>query len=477
MSRVLVKPVVKSRAAPPEKTHVDRVELEQQVQHLEWVVRSTRLALSEKDDELRVAVGREAAGRKEAEGLRAKVQALHGVRALTVSSQREVTAVRSELASSREEATQLRSQLDETYAKLENAVAENAANVAVVTTLANRLATVEAQALEAAEAGRVKDASIAAEKRGVAAAREDVARLASEREALTSTRDQLESDAREAKMLEAALRANLQESKTTVRLLEEQVVRLKEQVATRRTETSQMAQLKTDVQRLVRLLSSTAEYHNFGAVFEEDGSAYVGMLDDAVLYGKNTVPLRNSKPFSSSVLQDHREQAWAAFAAYARYYGASADPVPPPDREAEGWVPSKAMDAAISFHSTTVPGLPFEAIQSFLRATNAAWCDREKKKCTRLRVAFERRIDDILRKTQHGLSYDKVLLKREVHRLRRSLDECRSKTVLKGRSKKKSKLPTNDSMDHAAKDNLLAASLAAVNAIADDDVPPSSPAR
>ena len=95
----------------------------------------------------------------------------------------------------------------------------------------------------------------------------------------------------------------------------------------------------------------------------------------------------------------------------------------------------RAVLAARDFHQTHVPAVPFEVIREFLQKTNAAWLARERSHCARLHAAFQARIDDMFRKTQHGMPYDKVVAHRENAKLRDELKKARAKH-LKGRPKK-----------------------------------------
>ena len=173
------------------------------------------------------------------------------------------------------------------------------------------------------------------------------------------------------------------------------------------------------------------------------------------------------------------EREWSAFAALAETHGANGDPVVA-HKEDANWVPRKAVLAAREFHQTHIPAVPFDVIREFLHKTNGVWLQREKSHCTRLHAAFQKRIDDMFRKTQHGMPYDKVLHEREVNKLKDELKKARAKH-LKGRPKKPVSRKFPDApqrwfsdMRSSARDELLTASLNAVEKIASDRITISS---
>ena len=72
-----------------------------------------------------------------------------------------------------------------------------------------------------------------------------------------------------------------------------------------------------------------------------------------------------------------------------------------------------------------MPHSSFEPIVGFLRAMNKAWRRREMRHCERLRAAFQDRLDEVVRKTQHDQPMEVVRKNAEIARLKKQLSDWR----------------------------------------------------
>ena len=123
--------------------------------------------------------------------------------------------------------------------------------------------------------------------------------------------------------------------------------------------------------------------------------------------------------------------------------------------------PTEALKNAIEFHQHKIPHVPFDCIREFLHKMNGAWLDREQRHCERLEASYRRRLDEFQRVTQHGIPYEKIEADKEIAKLKAELKKVR-RSRLKGRPSSRVERSSVKSMRFQARDELLAASLSAM---------------
>lgn len=440
---------------------VDRYALEKRVRVLERALAQARAKSTSQDEALGRAQSRGERLEDEVEALRSKVCGLRGVRDLAEGAQREIERHKAEAREARSRVVEAGARAEELEAKCDALKRERDDALAM--------------ACEEKEHGERAAQLLrqSHEERDLALAATDAARAEAAQTALaveSSRREQgealdrvanLEAAGASAARLETTLREGLAAARQAAAAAEARADRAERDASRSRIDNAEVDQLRSDVRRLVQLLASTSEFRDLAAALGDEPRSYVGPRT----------------PSEAPRCGTCRDADWATFADVAARHGATEDPLT--SQESLEWAPASAVAAARRFREGNAPGLPFEAVRAFLRETNEAWLKRERRKTAQLKAAFQRRIDDIFRKTQHGLPYDKVRHDRELDRLKTKLRETRAKYHLKGRPKKTvdrrlpgrhrdddAPLTIPTTMSHAARDNLLSASLLAMNSIA-----------
>ena len=177
--------------------------------------------------------------------------------------------------------------------------------------------------------------------------------------------------------------------------------------------------------------------------------------------------------------EDPTEQEWSEMQVLSDSYPTNREPTDEPRGEGDAWVPRETLSAAKEFHARMMPHSSFEPIVGFLRAMNKAWRRREMRHCERLRAAFQDRLDEVVRKTQHDQPMEVVRKNAEIARLKKQLSDARYAS-LHSKSKKKAsergRMPpdrrrTLEKMSMAlSKDQLLEASLHTVEKLSKEIV-------
>ena len=486
---------------PPDSSYekalqIDRSHLEGQVRHFEREVRSMRLQLAEKDEALGAYQAREAASLQTLESLRARLAAYQGVRELTEATETANGSLRGQLKDAYEASARSKSELDATAALLGQSCDEAARARDAAERLSVELARCDGERREA-EAALARAAEDVAASKVLLGDTEQRLRSASrEADELRARCLDLERARAEAAAAEDHARGETLAARRACDVAEADARAARDRAWEHHLKVAETKALGVDLQRLVRLLASTREYRAFGALWRDSdvdvgggdafpgGCSYVGP-GAAAPFADDDAPADapsawRDAPRDPPPSAEDLEREWSAFAALAEAHGANGDPVVP-HREDALWAPRRAVLAARDFHQTHVPAVPFEVIREFLQKTNAAWLARERSHCARLHAAFQARIDDMFRKTQHGMPYDKVVAHRENAKLRDELKKARAKH-LKGRPKKPVSRKFPDAprrwfsdMRSAARDELLTASLNAVEKIAQDRLSDRSP--
>lgn len=442
---------------------LDRSALEKRVWQCERASRLARASVSGLEEELERYRIREDGHLSELESLRSKLLAMRGVRELATRAKRDADESKRDAKNWELRAVKAEVDLEQWRLQCEKIRTERD-NVKE----SFRAASLESEAVKREKARMEEEVHTSAAKLDAELAQAAVAEQKYQHaaESLVAVKAELA----EVRQLENRLREAITHEKQCAARLE-QDVRDAQQIAIKhRLEAMETDQLKHDVRRLVRLLASTSEYESFGRLLGRDSLSYVGGSDP-------TAPSSSNKCKGCRAAHDtddeHAEREWAALAAISDRHGASVDPIA--SDEAANWAPAQAVQAGRKFH--LAQGLPWPAVNAFLRETNEAWLKRERKLLDRLNTTFQRRIDDIFRKTQHGLPYDKIRHDQEIARLKLRLRQVRTRRHLKGRPKTpvdrslpkdldKIHLAVPTAMSRTAKDNLLAASLQAIKAVA-----------
>lgn len=442
---------------------MDRSALEKRVWQCERESRLARASVSGLEEELERYRIREDGHLSELESLRAKVLAMRGVRELATRAKREAEenqrdAKDWEVRAARAEADleQFRLQCNKVSSERDSARESF------------REASLEFEAVKRDKARMDEEVRMTAAKLDDELAHAAVAEQKHKHtaESLVAVKAELA----EARQLEHRLRETITHEKQCAARLEQDVRDAQRIAIKHRLEAMETDQLKHDVRRLVRLLASTSEYESLGSLLGRDSLSYVGGSDPTSPIGNNNC---NARRAAHATDDEHAEREWATLASIADRRGASVDPLI--SDEAANWAPAQAVQAGRKFH--LAQGLPWPAVKAFLRETNEAWLKRERKLVDRLNTNFQRRVDDIFRKTQHGLPYDKIRHDQEIARLKLRLRQVRTRRHLKGRPKTpvdrslpndrdKMRLAVPTAMSRTAKDNLLAASLQAIKAVA-----------
>jgi len=456
--------------APPPRTWLDEVqerqsfrdkdrwELEEELRHLGRVSRSLRLQVAEKDEELAKAADREGTKDREIASLHAKVTALKGVRELTEQAQRELATLRERLATALDQTAAMRGTLDETRDDLQRARDEATAEKVLVTKLASQLATTETGAREAAAAARAAAEARAKEQRDAKALTRKYRVAARDLEDTTDRARKLQEQVERFAKLEVALREALCDRDDDIAKLRADLAKAQTSARTVRLEAARAADLERDVKRLVALLATTADYANFAALWGRcpgGGQSYVGGAADldraeaAFLFGfddkdkdedddsedseqrpktpKGIVVVETpQKRKEGTVVAPSRsrrspnEDEWSHYAAaVAARYGPTEEAVGPAAEEGDKWVPRRV--AAAARHLVEAYGVPPDQVRKFVQTANRAWFLREKRRLKRLHT----KVDTLKRKSQHELTYDKVVADNEIKRLKALLKRQR----------------------------------------------------
>ena len=215
--------------------------------------------------------------------------------------------------------------------------------------------------------------------------------------------------------------------------------------------------LAVDVRRLVKLLASTEEYRRFGALWRDGGG------DWETERGMSYVGPEASAPFddAADLAPQPTTEDWAAFADLEAQTTHSPEVLLNAKEEPALWAPTEALKNAIEFHQDKIPHVPFDCIREFLHKMNGAWLEREQRHCERLEASYRRRLDEFQRVTQHGIPYEKIAADKEIAKLKAELKKAR-RSRLKGRPSSRVERSSVKSMRFQARDELLAASLSAM---------------
>ena len=125
------------------------------------------------------------------------------------------------------------------------------------------------------------------------------------------------------------------------------------------------------------------------------------------------------------------------------------------------WAPTEALKNAIEFHQDKIPHVPFDCIREFLHKMNGAWLEREQRHCDRLEASDPTALGCAQRVTQHGIPYEKIAADKEIAKLKAEHKKAR-RSRLKGRPSSRVERSSVKSMRASARDELLAASLSAM---------------
>lgn len=392
---------------------------------------------------------READLKKANEVLRARVESFLGLRSLTEATEETNTTLRAEAVARARRCREDREGWDITKGALEKSRADAARVVAELAQANAARSTVErsTNAAEAQTRAALTEAARVSQRRQETA--QALGLVTGERDlALTATRA-LERDQRESEATIEALEARLVDAETRADEAEASAADARDRAWRHHRSAAETKSLAVDVRRLVQLLASTDEYRRFGELWRDGGGcSYVGP--------EAAEPFDACADFAPAPTQ----RDWAAFAELERKTEHEEVLLDASDEFAK-WAPTEALKTALAFHQTHVPHVPFDLVREFLHRTNGAWLQREQKHCDRLEQAYRRRLDELQRVTQHGIPYEKLAQDKEIAKLKAELKRVR-KGRLKGRPRSATPRSSLKTMRSSARDELLAASLSAM---------------
>eukprot|EP00516_Mucochytrium_quahogii_P005491 CAMPEP_0203752588 /NCGR_PEP_ID=MMETSP0098-20131031/6486_1 /ASSEMBLY_ACC=CAM_ASM_000208 /TAXON_ID=96639 /ORGANISM=" , Strain NY0313808BC1" /LENGTH=617 /DNA_ID=CAMNT_0050642817 /DNA_START=142 /DNA_END=1992 /DNA_ORIENTATION=- len=211
--------------------------------------------------------------------------------------------------------------------------------------------------------------------------------------------------------------------------------------------------LRVDNARLLTLLKSTEEYKSFCDYCIDAGES------EGVTYftpASAEVPaahiLHNSKPrnrlgidsLSSSCHEKckspHRgsskkQHQWAQSRSELRslqnQYGNEIRGDSKPTKtssvfEHEHWIPTEAVRIGAGFRNRYLPNVSLDLIGSFLRDLNVVWQKRENRVTKKIKQKHEKQLAELRRRIHQSASYEEVMQKKKIDRLKKSVYTLRS---------------------------------------------------
>lgn len=352
-----------------------RFELEKRVRELERVSRGAWASVQERDVEVEALSRREEEYVREIESLRTKVVALDKVRDMAICAQSQSERFRLEVSHWRRRAEDADSEREQIRIELDETSKKRAELEEKADSLKASVQAASRARDEADESTRRVSQILERERASISKMREALAKTQRKLDESLAENDELRQTKRESQRVEASLRGDLENSQFVD----------KEPPVADSGGGREAARLRRDVRRLLQLLASTTEFAGFADDCEKDMS-FVG------------------QPLRCDYCRRPRDELYA-------------------------WAPTEVVERAESL-------LPKDVAKRFLRDTNQVWARAYRKKSKDLEANFQRRIDDIFRKTQHGLPYDKVRNQQQVECLKQQIKQARTKHILKGRPKK-----------------------------------------
>ena len=416
-----------------------------------------RFQLKEAKEALTASKKREADLKRSNEELRAKVESFHGLRALTEATEETNANLRAEAQDQARRCREDREALDITKGALEKARADCARTIADLATAHQKLREAERLKKDAeAQTRRALDeAARSAQKQQDTAAR--LSHVGRERDLAAEALRVSERDQASSEETIESLETKLQDAEARAQQAEDAASDARDRAWRHHRSAAETKSLAVDVRRLVKLLASTEEYRRFGALWRDGGG------DWETERGMSYVGPEASAPFdeAASLAPPPTQEDWAAFAELEAQTTHSPDVLLNAKEEPALWAPTEALKNAIEFHQDKIPHVPFDCIREFLHKMNGAWLDREQRHCDRLEAQYRRRLDEFQRVTQHGIPYEKIAADKEIAKLKAELKKCR-RSRLKGRPSSRVERSSVKSMRFQARDELLAASLSAM---------------
>ncbi len=284
--------------------------------------------------------------------------------------------------------------------------------------------------------GRYEELSISQRELEKMTADEQAMRMAAETR-LTSAEGTIDSLREENR----ALRMKLDSTTQRMTQCDESLAQASEQLATLSKEVAGIADtrdelataqaevgiLKGDIARLMRLLEHYPSAKGFLQKWRDgDSMSFMGIPKVGGASEEEKDGYSTSRPhgFDESEYQKEKLISPQEVDQLKRLHGTDTFPINKSfQEESEYWVPREAAHIGMSFMVSKIPHAPPGMVYEFLRTLSKVWLKRERRKVTKIRDMYEKKLGDMKRRLDNAKPYKGVMAGQQIRRLKNQVKE------------------------------------------------------